>query len=438
MSEAVPHQRGAAGSSMIVGASIAAWSIGAFVYYLVAGRLLGPDAYGLVAALQSVIIVVSLPVIALQWSTARTIAAATPDERPSALATYRRALVRSSLAICLLAVIAGGITIAIDAAGTPLPVWPLLITYVSIIGLVPLVVACGALQGEHRYAGLAWSYASSGVLRAPLLLLLVLLPWSTTDASLLAVAGAIAIGAAWAVWLTRDDLRVRRPPEPGMWRRYSRSLPAVMTGLMGIAALTNVDVIAAKLALGGDDAGLFGAASVVAKALLVVPQALALVLLPRVAERDARDEPTGPLLAMGIIVMIAAGGIAMLIAEALAEPIMTIAFGSQYADAASLLVPFFGATTLLGALLLLVNHHVARSDHRFVWAVAGLAVLQVVLLAFLSTSSMMIIAIDAIVAGIGLVMHEVIYFNSDQSMLRGAATEIGRMGRRMRGAARER
>ncbi len=423
---------------MIVGASIAAWSAGAFVYYLVAGRLLGPDAYGLVAALQSVIIVVSLPIVALQWSTARTVAAASPDERPSALATYRRALVRSSLAICVLAVAATAVTLAIDMLGVAVPVIPLLITYVSIIGLVPLLIACGALQGEHRYAGLAWSYASSGVLRAPLLLLLILLPLTTTDASLLAVAGAVAIGAVWAVWLTRDDLRVKRPPSPEMWRHYSRALPAVMTGLVGIAALTNVDVIAAKLALGARDAGLFGAASVVAKSLLVVPQALALVLLPRVAERDARGQQTGPLLAMGILAMAIAGVIAMLIAEPFAETIMTIAFGSQYADAASLLVPFFGATTLLGALLLLVNHHVARSDHRFVWAVAGLAVLQVVLLAFLSTSGMMIIAIDAIVAGIGLVLHEVIYFNSDQSMLRGAATEIGRIGRRMRGEARER
>ena len=56
MSEAVTHQRGDVGNSMVVGASIAAWSIGVFVYYLVAGRLLGPDAYGLVAALQSVIV----------------------------------------------------------------------------------------------------------------------------------------------------------------------------------------------------------------------------------------------------------------------------------------------------------------------------------------------------------------------------------------------
>ena len=437
MSEAVTHQRGDVGNSMVVGASIAAWSIGVFVYYLVAGRLLGPDAYGLVAALQSVIVVLSLPLVALQWSTARTIAAAKPAERASAMATYRRALWRSSLVGVLLAVLAAATTLLIDASGTALPVGPLLLTYASAVGLVPLLVACGALQGENRYTGLAWSYASSGVLRAPLLLLLLVVPISTTDASLLAVAGAIAVGAVWAVWLTRGDLRVTSDPAPDMWRGFTRSLPAVMTGLIGIAALTNVDVVAAKLGMGGEQAGLFGAASVVAKSLLVVPQALALVLLPRVAERNARDAQTGSFLAIGIIAMLVAGAIAMLVAEVLAEPIMTIAFGSQYADAASLLVPFFGATTLLGALLLLVNHHVARSDHRFVWAVAGLAVIEIVLLVFFSGSSMAIIAVDAIVAAIGLVVHEAIYFNTDQSMIRGGAAEVRRLARRLHGTTRE-
>ena len=125
------------------------------------------------------------------------------------------------------------------------------------------------------------------------------------------------------------------------------------------------------------------------------------------------------------------GALAMLLAVPLAEPIMNIAFGSEYASASSLLVPFFGATTLLGALLILVNHHVARSDHRFVWAVGGLAVLQIVLLTMFSTSDKAIIAVDAVVAGIGLVVHEMIYFNTDESMLRGAGAQFATVLRRI-------
>jgi len=156
---------------------------------------------------------------------------------------------------------------------------------------------------------------------------------------------------------------------------------------------------------------------------MLVPQALTVVLLPRVAEREARGSTTGPLLAAGVAVMFAAGIVAMLLAIPLEGWITTITFGSEFAPAADLLVPFLGATTLLGALLILVNHHIARSDHCFAWVVGGLAVVQVVLLAFFSTSAGAIIAVDATVAAIGLIVHEMLYFRTDESMLRGVARQ---------------
>ncbi len=419
-------------NSLIVGASIAGFSLGAFAFYLVAGRALGPEAYGLVAALQSVLVVGGMLVVAPQWSIARVVAGSEGAGRIDALAAYRRGLILSTAIAAGVALLATIVTLILNEVRGGVPVAPLVITYASIVALVPLVIACGALQGQRRYAGLAWSYASSGILRAPLLAVFLLIPFlSDVDGAVLAVGVAIALGAAWAVWLTRSDLRIATRPSAATWRNFVSALPAVMVGLTGIAVLSNVDVIAAKLSFGGEQAGLFGAASVVAKALLVVPQALVLVLLPRVAERESRQQRTGSLLAAGILVMALTGALAMLLAVPLAEPIMNIAFGSEYASASSLLVPFFGATTLLGALLILVNHHVARSDHRFVWAVGGLAVLQIVLLTMFSTSDKAIIAVDAVVAGIGLVVHEMIYFNTDESMLRGAGAQFATVLRRI-------
>ncbi len=426
-------------NSLTVGASIAAWSIGAFAFYLIAGRALGPDAYGLVAALQSLVVIVALPIAALQWSTARIAAAATDNTQADGQAAYRRGLVLSTGVAVVLAGIATIVTALLWTTNGDIPFWPLIITYFTIVLMVPLFIACGNLQGQHRFTGFAWSYASTGVLRAPLLLLLLLIPFSDVDAAMMASLMATAVGSLWATSLTRSDLRIRTRPTPAMWRNFLSPLPAATVGLIGIGVLANVDVIVAKLVIGGEQAGLFGAASVMAKSLLVVPQALTIVLLPRVVQREARGQRTGSLLAAGVLVMALTGLLAMIAAIPLAEPMINIAFGSQYTAASTLLVPFFGATTLLGALLILVNHHVARSDHRFVWAVGGLAVLDIALLALFAHSSQAIIAINAIVAGVGLVIHEMIYFNTDESMLRGAraqfAAVIRRMSRRDRGAA---
>lgn len=419
-------------SSLTVGASIAAWSIGAFVFYLIAGRALGPAQYGLAAALQSVIVVVAVPIIALQWSVARVVASGGPEAQAGAMGTYKRALARGTGLAAALAAIATVVVIAIASTGHDVPTAALVLTFAAIVLHVPLLVAEGALQGSHRYAGLAWSYAASGVLRAPLLVLLLVAPIGDVNATVLAVALAVGIGAAWAVGLTRPGLRTATRPSATDWSDFTRPLPAIAIGLGGIAVLQNVDVIAAKLSLGGVDAGLFGAAAVLAKGLLVVPQALTIVLLPRVAEQEARGKPTGSFLAVGVLVMAVTGILAMAVAAVIEGPVMTIAFGSAFEGAASLLVPFLGATTMLGALLILVNHHVARSDHRFVWVVGALALVQITLLALFGHSAGMIITIDAAVAGVGLLIHEVIYAGTSESMISGAGTQAMNIIRRLR------
>jgi O-antigen/teichoic acid export membrane protein len=425
--------RGAVHSTVIVGASLAIWSIGAYFFYLLAGRLLGPEDYGLAAALQAVIVAIALPAIALQWAVARSIASATAADRNGARAVYRRAVVRGIAVTVVVAAIATIITVAIGSARSGVPVGPLVATYWSAAPIIPLVLGMGALQGEHRYWGFAGTYGSTGVLRAPFLLLLLAIPIiGSVEATSIATGIPYLLAAVIALWLTRSHLRVTTPPPPIMWRAFTHSLIAAGVGLGGIAVLTNVDVVAAKIGIGGKEAGYFGATAIVAKALMVIPQALTVILLPRVAERESRGYATGPLLAAGVAVMFTAGIAAMLIAIPLADPIITITFGEAYAPAADLVMPFFGATTLLGALLILVNHHVARSDHRFVWVTGGLAIVQIGLLIFFSGTERSIIAVDAVVAALGLVIHELIYFRTDQSMVRGVGREMQMVVTRMR------
>ncbi len=433
MSEAASTRdpRGALHSTAIVGASLVAWSIGAYLFYLLAGRLLGPEDYGLAASLQAVAVVVALPTIALQWSSARVVAATGGGHDASTV--YRRAIIWSTALAIVAAAAATVVTIAIAQSSPGVPVGALAATYWSLVPVVPLFLALGVLQGRHRYGGFGWSYALTGVLRPPFLLLFIGIGVvSAVESTMVATGIPYAVGAIAAVWLTRDLLRRPGKPPAEAWRSFRTGLGGAAIGLAGIAVLTNVDVVAAKLKIGGAEAGYFGAAAVIAKALMLVPQALTVILLPRVAERRQQGRATGSLLAVGVLTMFAAGLIAMAVALPLEGPITTITFGTEFEPAADLVVPFFGATTLLGALLILVNHHVARSDHRFAWTVGALAIVQMILLGFFGTSAGAIIAIDAIVAGAGLVIHEVMYLHTDESMLVGAGRQTREIRRRLR------
>ncbi len=425
--------RGALHSTAIIAGSLVAWSIGAYVFFLLAGRLLGPEDYGLAAALLAIVVVGATPVIALQWSAARMVAADTVSGASDAPGVYRRTLILGTALAAGAAALASALTIAIGSGNTAIPVGPLIATYWTLAPTVPLFLALGVLQGQHRYWGFATSYGITGVFRAPVMLVLIALPFLTgVEATMLGAALPTIAGAVLAVGLTGSLLKSSRRPSPGAWGRFGAGLGAAAIGLSGMAILINIDVVVAKAHLGGVEAGYFGAAAIIAKALMLVPQALTTVLLPRVTERQQRGEPTGSLLAVGVLAMFITGIAAMALAVPLEGPITTITFGSAFEPAADLVLPFFGATTLLGALLILVNHHVARGDRKFAWTVGALAVVQVALLVAYGDSAQAIIAIDAIVAGAGLVIHEVMYLQTDESMLIGAGRQTRDVLRRLR------
>ncbi len=416
----------------LVGASLAAWALGSYAYFLIAGRVVGPATYGLVSALIGVLAIITWPCTALQWSTARTLASAAGD-RPDAMAAYRRALVRATIAAVALGALG---LLAIFVAHwfhESVPTGALVATCLSAVPILPFFVAIGALQGESRYAGYSVSWASTGVLRAPLMLPLLALAASSAAAVVLASGLAMLIGLVIAMWLTRDDLRIAHPPSRAVWSRFTAGMGSTVAGLIGFASLVSLGVVVAKLRLPADDAGYYGAANTLGRAVLMIPQAVAIVLLSRVARRRSGDLPTGALLAVGAAATLVIGFAGVALAAVAGVPLMAVTFGPAYDAAATLLPQILAASTLIGVVFVLVNHHVARGDHRFAWAVAGAAVLHVALLVVAGTSANAIITIDAVVAVIVLVAHEVMYRGTGDSLAQGV-----RAARRQHVASRSR
>lgn len=418
-----------------MGASMVAWALGSYAYFLIAGRVVGPATYGLVSALIGVLTIISWPCTALQWSAARTLASSSFD-RVDARAAYRQALVRAWGAALILG---GAGVIAILIAhrfSDVVPTWALVATCASAVPVLPFFVAIGALQGESRYSGYSLSWALTGVLRAPLMLPLLIIAAGSAAAVMTGSGLAMLVGLLLAMWLTRTDFRAITRPSPAVWHSFTSGLGSSVAGLVGFASLVSLGVVVAKLRLPADEAGYYGAANTLGRAVLMIPQAVAIVLLPRVAMRRSGHLPTGALLAIGAAATLFVGSLAVVVVAVVGETIMTVTFGAAYADASSLLPQILAASTLIGVLFILINHHVARSDHRFSWALAILAVLHVGLLIGLGMSGNLIIAVDAGAALLAIVVHEVIYRGTDDSLMSGAAA-LMRRRRAVRPAAAE-
>lgn len=399
-------------------AALVAWNLGNYAFFLAAGRFLGPADFGLAAALLAVTVMVSVPCNALQYGVARSVAAPSGPGAGVPSAVYRRAwrlAVRLAPALIALGALAIGAAWLLDPDA---PAGPMLLTLLVLAPMSPLFLSLGQLQGEHRYGGYAASFALWGVPRP-----LFLLPLAAIGAGVYAAVGATALAVVTAsvvaALLTAERLRGAAAPDPADWRAFRAALPPVVVGLSAIACFTNLDVVVARLGLDATQAGYFGAESVLGKAVIIVPQTIAILLLPRVAARRAEGDPTGSHLAVAALVTLVVGAVWALACFALEEPITRIAFGEDYVPGSYLLAPLVVASTLLGLALVLVTHHAARSDHRFVWAVGGVAVLQIALFAAFHSTAAQIVWVDIIAGIVVLAVHEAIHGRGPEGLLVG-------------------
>ena len=177
--------------------------------------------------------------------------------------------------------------------------WPLRealgIASISAVGLTALTafpaatspITWGLAQGLQRFTLIAVTYASGAVARVTLTVLAFGIGLKVGGA-ILATLVAMLVALAVPLWVLRRWFR----PAASSARRVTRSeaarsLSPVLLGLLAMAALTSIDVVVAKIALTGHEAGVYGSVSLVGRVILYLPAAIITVLLPRVAARAA-------------------------------------------------------------------------------------------------------------------------------------------------------
>jgi O-antigen/teichoic acid export membrane protein len=418
------------GGALVMGALVV-WNLGNYAFFLLAGRALGPSDYGLVAALLAGTLAIAVPAQALQFATARLVAAPPGGEAALADGIYDRAWWRCALVTPVLAAVACAAVVAAGLVDNDLPVGPLLFTVALIVPLGFFFLALGRLQGEERFEGFSLSFALWGAPRPIFLVILVALGLGVYGA-LGATGAALLMALAVAMLLTRAP-RAARTPSALEWRAFALPLLPVAVGLSGLGLLTNLDVIVARISLDPDAAGNFAAAATLGKAVFLVPQAVSFILLPRVAARTAAEGDTGMLVGFGVVVTLIVGGVASLALWWLAEPILRITYGSDFTVSGGLLGGYAAAATLIGALIVVIIHHVGRGADRFVWATAGIAVAQAALFVVLHGSPAAIIVADAIAGVAGLLLHELIFMRTGEAIVPGFLRAV----KRGRGILRE-
>ncbi|WLP88932.1 polysaccharide biosynthesis protein [Gordonia sp. NB41Y] len=331
-----------------VGSMVA--NIAAYLVYVGAGRWLLPGDYGQFARLLSAMLILGVPALALQAVIAREVVRGRAGN-------LRRVSITTTLGVLVTAAIAVPIVAAVADTGIP--------ATVAALAAAPLLVIIaagqGVLQGRQEFRALAWVLAVVGALRS--------VPMLVAFAVGAGPAGGLAagtLGAVVAAGIVGVAVRATGtgPLHPGRVGRDGDAdgdgardrvsalsvLRASQVQLVLIVAVS-IDLLLSRTALDEVDAGIYGLGAVATKAAFWLPQAIGVVLYPRLADparsRTSLRQAVAVVAGIGVLVTVGAG---------VAAPLVPIVIGEEYRP-------------LVGILWL------------FAYTGAAMAVLQVVLLA---------------------------------------------------------
>jgi O-antigen/teichoic acid export membrane protein len=391
--------------------------------------------YGSLAALVSYFLILSVVGQAMQVATAREGVLGHLGVGAGLMATVRRwmrGLLLFTLALAVVSVllrdpIARALNVRHDewAAALGLPA----------AGLwLGLSVLRGVLQGVGDYKSVGISLVGEQSARLVTGAILAAAGLSVTGAYLGTPLSFIAMGLYCMHQLRRHVREVEgeplaavsKAPASGLslWDHVTRAW-APIAGLIIIAVLQNIDIIAAKHRFSTHIASSYSAVAVAAKVLIWVAMGAGFYLVPEVSRRRAAGEDPRPILARALgIVAVCAIPVLLIFAFA-SHPLIKAAFGASKTTAAGSLLVLGLAFTVLACTYLAIQYMLAVRRTWFLVVLAAVAIAEPILLLNASHQPKSFAAVVLAIQAVGAIVAFACALRPD----RAAASPPGPPGR---------
>jgi O-antigen/teichoic acid export membrane protein len=391
--------RQARGQALAVTAGVMASNASGYLLTVVAARALAPAAFGELGALLAVLLVGAVPAMGVQTVVALRVAGH-PGE-------CRAPLIGLGLAVAsVVAVLAG---VAVPVIVGVLRVGDVLAVVWLACAVGPLTVNGlwhGLLQGRQRFAVFGGFVAAEAGLRVGGALVGLVISRSTTGA-LAGVAVGTAVSAAVG-WVVCERPRPARFPLVRL-----REAGHAVQALSAMVVLVNLDLVLARHVL-PVSSGEYAVGAVLTKIAYWLPNAIAIMILPRLASAGARaghHAGRGRAVVGALAVCAALDGVVVVGSVLFGSQAMRLIGGQSYVYSVLALWPFAVVGSLLSLAQILLFARIAGHDRRatlLTWLAVGVETGLVLL--WLNDSPLEVVS--AAVVATGLVV------------LAGAAVEV--------------
>ncbi|MDA8454076.1 oligosaccharide flippase family protein [Acidovorax sp. GBBC 3334] len=335
--------------------SIAGGLLG-YAYSVAMGRMLGPEDYGLLGALLALVPILSVPISTMNIAMARLFSRhlALHGSKDIRQIFWRNQFWLLGAGVCGLVVFAALSVMLRNALRSP-DILPIAFIGLNIFFMLLLPIANALAQSRHHFGFLAVLNVLGPLAKLVGSAALVAIGWGVQGAALgLALAsGFLAIFSIAYCWRKLDaPLSLDNPVDHvGL-----RDLFPVLLATLAFNFLFQVDVLLAKAFFDAEHAGYYAAAATLGKAVMYLPSAVVVPLLPMAAAGSALKSNTGHLLAKAIALTLVMTVLGAGFYWFFAEQVTLLLFGEAYRDAGHIL-KWYGWAMVPVALIMVLEHY---------------------------------------------------------------------------------
>lgn len=340
-------------------AGVAGNQFASYLLNVLAARLLVPAAFGELGSLLAVLVIGAVPAMGMQAVAALRVARGdSPGELVALGLTTAAGITAVVLAVSPL-------LMGLLHLGSPAPaiLLALALTSITFTGLCH-----GLLQGRHRFTAMAGLLLADAIARIGGTLVGLAVTGTATGALAGTAIGAVAVAVTG--WLICGRPRPKRHGKA----HVSDVLHAV-SAMLALVLLVNLDLVLARHYLPAHDAGEYAVGAIVAKIAYWLPQAVAILVLPRFASEQGRRRtvPIALAICAALDLVVIAG------AALLGPTIVGVIGGDDYAGSPIPVWPFALVGSMLSLVQILMYSRIASNDRRSTLLIWGAVAVEVTL-----------------------------------------------------------
>jgi O-antigen/teichoic acid export membrane protein len=369
---------------VFIGTGVA--SVFSYLFNMLMGRLLGPEQYGEMAAVLSVLTIVSVAGSAISIIVMRYSGELYHGEKFDALNRLIAIFLRFALFLGLILFLLGLILSKPISAFFHIDhLVPVIIGFSSFVFGLLIVVNRGVLQGTQRFSELTIANVIEMIVRLLLGLILVKIGFELNGAML---ATVIATITAFLITMGPiNDIRQKKQAKSASGANFrfdkkemlSYALPTIAVTLF-LTAFINIDIILVKHYFPAEVAGQYSAVATVGKIILYIAAPIITVMFPMISEKKAKGEKHFKIFLASLAFTAGIASLILAVYSVMPYFIVNLLYGESYAKMANFL-PSLGVFVLLYAMVnLIANYFMAIKNFIFLYFFVGAIIVQIILI----------------------------------------------------------